>query len=150
MKKIEKLTPEEEAYSPKKHSENVGSRSEYDFEGALLALKKSWVPRRGMLHLDTESATFFVGEYEEAIQAALKMAVTGGWKPIESAPKDELVMVWERGQSWWGINSRTCAKMTETIPSGPYRWTVAFGENQKPATPTHWQPLPQPPKESER
>jgi len=66
------------------------------------------------------------------------------WQPIETAPKDQTVMVWWGEGCWWGRKSRTIP-VGAVFPKGPYAWTVKFGDGLRVADPTHWMPLPQPP-----
>lgn len=63
------------------------------------------------------------------------------WQPIESAPKDGVVLVgghwpvveneWLSGQSWWNIG--TCTDVG------------VYGSWDDRISPTHWMPLPEPP-----
>lgn len=78
---------------------------------------------------------------------------TGGWMPIETAPKDRKTPVLITGGKfyWEGSVSTESAPMTHLEIA---HWNGDFyddgGEAQFWYQPTHWQPLPSPPKESDR
>ena len=59
------------------------------------------------------------------------------WKPIETAPKDGMVMVcgkWDNGDVWYNFGN--CLEV-----GGPYGdWDIDLD-------PTHWMPLPTPPQD---
>lgn len=70
----------------------------------------------------------------------------GGWKPIETAPKDgtHIMAFWP---DVWGMD----ATQTQTW-FGPFEagglsgWQTAHEYADGHSTPTHWRPLPEPPK----
>lgn len=59
----------------------------------------------------------------------------GEWRTIESAPKDEMILlVWKREAGQWSIRIG--------------RWVLdTWASRGEEISPTHWQPLPEPPKE---
>lgn len=71
-------------------------------------------------------------------EAALSAAKDGGWQPIETAPKDTMVLVASEffGPADWRIK-------VGYFFTDENKWVV-FGASW---TPTKWQPLPNPPKE---
>lgn len=75
-----------------------------------------------------------------------------GWLPIETAPKDDTpVLVWADAEGWRGQFARVCASYHRGMwrvygpilgePDGDGRSRQWLGE----VSPTHWQPLPNPP-----
>lgn len=69
-----------------------------------------------------------------------------GWRPIETAPRDEYVLVFRAGVSE-GAASRICIGLMR--PRG--RWVAASNAILAGrGAPTHWQPLPEPPAGDER
>jgi len=82
---------------------------------------------------------------DEASVAALRAALEelgGGWQPIETAPKDGTeIIVW-----WPEIGHPYITKWTRFINGNLYRdgWHCGIWEVERP---THWMPLPKPPKE---
>lgn len=74
------------------------------------------------------------------------------WQPIETVPEGEHVLLWfpkgERGNG--GIECATIFKGDTIHPSGMSFWTHGgpnSGSDWDPEeAPTHWQPLPDPPK----
>lgn len=66
----------------------------------------------------------------------------GEWRPISTAPKDGDILVYADGEqfvAFWGT----------AIEDGSGAWVFARGINVAfiVRSPTHWQPLPAPPKE---
>ena len=67
------------------------------------------------------------------------------WQPIETAPKDEtLILGFDPNADcpiyvirWFSLNDET----------GPGYWIEAGGEEYESWNPTHWMPLPKPPGE---
>jgi hypothetical protein len=55
-----------------------------------------------------------------------------GWRPIESAPDDELVLVWDYGSTQIAMKSEG-------------RWISQWKGIPGPRTPTKWLPIPPPP-----
>lgn len=84
----------------------------------------------------------------EMVVAAVDRVLKSEWRPIESAPKDVPLVVWakecfgrersayvamfESKYDWWEVQG-----------VGGYEWETEID------TPTHWMPLPDPPKVSE-
>ena len=71
----------------------------------------------------------------EKLEAALREIIDSGWQPIENAPKDIGAIIGSNGQ-WvlamrWATNGMT--------------WTSEY--HRSAVVPTHWMPLPNPPKE---
>jgi hypothetical protein len=65
------------------------------------------------------------------------------WQPIETAPKDGThILAWP----CWDIVY--VVKWTNRGQYGSY-WVEASGEEYSDADPTHWMPLPEPPKGDE-
>ena len=63
------------------------------------------------------------------------------WEPIETAPKDgTIIFGWEPRATKWKIKFMVFVKTTD----GGY-WTNALVSGA--ILPTHWMPLPEPPKE---
>lgn len=91
-------------------------------------------------------------EYVRADLAARDQGMTG-WQPIETAPKDGtevLLLVKRRAGIPWRqlvghfMEGGHCIEDHPPIDEGWYFWTgLSF---DKPSEPTHWMPLPEPPK----
>lgn len=81
------------------------------------------------------------------------------WQPIESAPKDgtRILVLWPGnyvGIAWWKTNPRLIREPHAVVRNGWQAsyfacseelddYEISMSENQ----PTHWMPLPSPPKE---
>ena len=69
------------------------------------------------------------------------------WQPIETAPRDRLLVLW-----WRPTSSRLGNPVIGSIcGDGPYDgmwWSGQFGFYQDVWHITHWMPLPTPPKEA--
>ena len=76
-------------------------------------------------------------QLRELLAAAQKLSQGASWLPIESAPKDgsEILLVSRKGRIANGC------WMTAKDKVGAWMWPYVLQE------PTHWMPLPQPPKE---
>ena len=84
--------------------------------------------------------------HSNTITAALEAMAEDGWRPIESAPRDgeEILLAelcnngeWERGQAYWCVReNKWYEQNTHYTDFHDRSWD----------TPTHWMPLPQPPK----
>ena len=61
------------------------------------------------------------------------------WQPIETAPKDQSVLVVSDGGNMWMATFRYVG------PRVGERWESS-GFGRLPFQPTHWMPLPKPPK----
>jgi hypothetical protein len=65
------------------------------------------------------------------------------WQPIETAPKGEPVLIWAKEWNEWGMFVAKLCKHDGTWDlqgATGYEWESSFD------TPTHWMPLPVPPK----
>lgn len=95
-----------------------------------------------------QDAPFNASNVEAAIERLQSLSdqnrLTGGWRDIESAPKDgSAVLVWSNGDpsiasfdgQWTALVDGVA--VTETTPNTGLRWWTVY--------PTHWQPLPSPP-----
>lgn len=70
-----------------------------------------------------------------------KRAESYGWQPIETAPKDQRILVWTGVEMY-------CAHWAKNIFTDDEAWIVAqWGDNRDQALvrPTHWMPLPEQP-----
>lgn len=65
--------------------------------------------------------------------------MTAQWQPIETAPKDEMFIYYEP------CDGKRCIGLAYRTVSGEWRDTMP-GEWHRPLSPTHWMPLPEPPK----
>lgn len=68
-------------------------------------------------------------------RAALTAAKAGGWLPIETAPKDASVLIHRSGDLFPGV---------AYLSRDRWYWSSSGAWA---GHPTHWQPLPNPPKE---
>lgn len=109
----------------------------HDFEGVLNLPKGIWKDRS------------FSDDEIQTIQAALKMAIDGGRRDIESVPKDGQFL-------GWVVNAYGHKHVVNVVAKGGSYWAVNFDPECLSHGPiadkliTKWQPLPQPPKESEK
>lgn len=85
------------------------------------------------------------------------------WQPIETAPRDGTkILIWDAGENGFGqVVARyetrdgwaPIGSTTDLQWIGRIRWHVAaqmyLGAHQLIKTPTHWMPLPAPPKDRE-
>jgi len=72
------------------------------------------------------------------------------WQPIETAPKDERILLYRpTSPEWWRVIGGMYDSDEYAKKPKPY-WTVdnwALGKlEQRQNAPTHWMPLPEPPK----
>lgn len=76
-------------------------------------------------------------DLRDEIAAFLERTSEGGWRPIESAPRDgtEVLLFWPRKHSEKPII------ISGQNTTGNQWWSRRVGS----LTPTHWQPLPPPP-----
>lgn len=72
------------------------------------------------------------------------------WQPIETAPKDEMVLVWE--EDGW-VRCAELVLMSDFGGYEPDEWDdggvrMWIGDDDRPLDfdPSHWMPLPPPPK----
>lgn len=60
------------------------------------------------------------------------------WMPIDTAPMDvECILGWDAGDGEMMVMARA---------NNPNRWCVKVGDEWYSSFPTHWMPLPEPPK----
>ena len=68
------------------------------------------------------------------------------WQPIETAPKDGTpILAWPCGDGWGG----KFPYVVQWVPPNEHHdglWREAAGEQYDDFDPTHWMPLPEPPK----
>ncbi len=71
----------------------------------------------------------------------------GGWQPIATAPKDgtQIFVARDMGPHGWILGTAHWREVAGL--SGWFSWGIAGGSELGLAHPTHWMPLPQPPKE---
>jgi len=79
----------------------------------------------------------------EGLMALIQQARAGAWQPMETAPKDRAVLLWNGAVNvgeWGGVIEDWLALIEGDI--------VAFdnGDLARVHAPTHWMPLPDPPK----
>lgn len=70
------------------------------------------------------------------------------WQPIETAPKDQLIMLWRPDAYWWAKRDIAiwCKDNLARKPKPYWQSLLIQGKvMQRYWYPTHWQPLPQPP-----
>ena len=68
---------------------------------------------------------------------------TCNWQPIHTAPKETRVLVWVDGQVFIATQEYEQASYEDSYESFWYWDAFDSGE-----CPTHWMPLPEPPKET--
>lgn len=75
-----------------------------------------------------------------------RMVAALKWRPIETAPHDEPVIVAEPSKTAWAVGE---ARWIETEHGGEWRWSNDIPgweyADVGAAHPTHWLPMPQPP-----
>lgn len=87
---------------------------------------------------DRQKDTYGGGALAEAVRAFLATPPADRWQAIETAPKEERVLVViEGGEVTFGYQARS---------DDAWVWTRA--ETGEACRPTHWMPLPDPPQES--
>jgi hypothetical protein len=85
------------------------------------------------------SATLYIREAADLIEAMSRQLVEKGWQPIETAPKDETrCLIWTHELHGYA----TVASFREYIQGKP-DWRSDSGAKM---VATYWQPLPGPPK----
>lgn len=115
-------------------AEARASQAERDRNEALREVHK-WAREAGEAkgRLEMSEAAGIVDGWRERAEAAEARA--SRWQPIETAPKDGMVLVagqWSDDGSWWrNIGHAHCGVIT--------------GEWDDLTEPTHWMPLPEPP-----
>jgi hypothetical protein len=103
-----------------------------------------------ILHYD--DASILLASYDALIAAS-------SWQPIETAPKDGTTIdLWlgnhRVADAWWGRPEHSCGEMGRHCDNHPSYdgWCDVFGyvtgpDGHESGEPSHWQPLPAPPKE---
>jgi len=77
---------------------------------------------------------------DQLLTAAMEDRMT--WKPISSAPRDGTdILIYDAGTGSYEVSSY----WTDT----PRYWDGNWGDGEYEHTPTHWMPLPEPPKETD-
>jgi hypothetical protein len=71
----------------------------------------------------------------------MRQDLLSGWKPIDSAPKDEEILVYT--QSWGPIVAVLSEEFGQWLSRMQVPVTITAEE-----APTHWQPLPSPPRDT--
>lgn len=93
-------------------------------------------------------ALILVREHHKQLREALQAQIDGGWQPIETAPKDGTAILGTSNKVLGSVPI-TCHWHSEW---NEWVFSMAFGEPIRGGCtyvtkPTHWQPLPTPPKE---
>lgn len=80
------------------------------------------------------------------MRAALEAAEAAAWEPIETAPKDgTYILLWRPG-----FRQETAHWLADMI-GFDWPWLLPLpGEDRMRLKPTHWRPLPEPPKEDKQ
>lgn len=68
------------------------------------------------------------------------------WQPIETAPKDQWILGWSQKRNrvdMWKWDDQKYNKHPKPYCEDAFRMGVCFDREHQP---THWQPLPNPPK----
>ncbi len=96
-------------------------------------------PRWSILHADDKAA------WEAGVAAAIQAHEARRWKPIESAPKDRDVDVWDGFERVPNAkyNTQTGTWFSDVFSYGDMDW------REMDSQPTHWTPIPAPPQEVE-
>jgi hypothetical protein len=73
------------------------------------------------------------------------------WQPIETAPKDTPFLAYQPAREFYGVTTPAMMGVMELTAQGEPTMSHIFGydHEERINSPTHWMPLPQPPKESE-
>lgn len=114
---------------------------------------------RAALEDYTDSAPHQISKgTRRAIEAALRAAASDGWRDIESAPKDGTPILAFAPMAtepaiarWFKWDAADQGWITELIDGGPWKDDHHFAEYWAETSyePTHWMPLPAPPKGSD-
>lgn len=75
-----------------------------------------------------------------------------GWRPIETAPKGRIILLWAVTDRADDGEIRNWRMGTGSTPfAEPIEWTwEGYRLREWDIKPTHWMPLPEPPQEPER
>ncbi len=65
----------------------------------------------------------------------------GGWQPIETAPHDSLILGWNNLDGFM-----VCYPYKLFYSNKFVGWRAIYDDNERASDPTHWIPLPEPPK----
>lgn len=66
------------------------------------------------------------------------------WQPIETAPRDGTYIL-----AWFSIHEHQVVAFYTYTQLGKGRWETKDGWSDFDSEPTHWMPLPEPPKEAQ-
>lgn len=98
---------------------------------------------------ETEAKAACQADYDRRILSALDIAEPGGWRPIESAPKDGTrFLAWFPAQTAGSSDFIAHQSVAWSAPNGVI-WTVEriYVVEREHPSPTHWRPLPATPEE---
>jgi len=100
------------------------------------------------LDMDLEACLPFAQAAVNEYLAALTKQEPSGWRPIERAPKDgSLILLYQSG--CWTEDVKPCDAEVGYWNDDCKAWSSAIAGAEDYHGPTHWQPLPDPPKGEE-
>jgi hypothetical protein len=92
------------------------------------------------------------GDDVHSVEAAEREA-NGGWQPIETAPKDAMILLFRPTAPEWGVVSQGKWEQQSHHKRGKPYWDmwIKIGSTieSRRHVPTHWMPLPAAPTEGE-
>lgn len=104
---------------------------------------------RGMIPIQCASLKAAIFEaIRRSVEEALGAAASplGHWQPIETAPKDGRYVLLGRGAEVLGVGDYWTFRPEQHAEGATDTWFINDGT--EPVEPTHWLPLPKPPKEA--